>query len=453
MSGLLSSLLNATSALRTFDRALATTQNNVVNASTPGYARQRLTLYAQPFQPDSGIMGGVSPGEVQTARDQWAEQSVRRDLGGFGRSAQFQAGFERLEPLFSVDGESGVPGALNQLFQSFSALTVTPNDGTARREVLTRADQLASRIRETAASVSEAGATLDVELRNAADEINRIAATIAEANRYIAGDFRSTTDPNLDANMHAALERLAEYTDYTALRQEDGRVTILLGGGRTQLVMGDRSFPIGVETGSGTAQVVDSKGQDITDQIGSGALRGLVDLKNTAYPEYTAQLDRLAAGLAGTINATLADGLDQSGAAGAPLFAIDGAGGAARNFRVVMTDPATLAAARGTAGGNGNALELAALEKSHAIDGLTFTQFYGNLAAKAGRALSDARGDRDTSELILTQSRTLRDEASKVSLDEEAVNLIEFQRSYQAAAKLITVLDELTQTTLDILRR
>lgn len=452
MSGLLSSLLNASGALRTFDRALATTQNNVVNASTPGYARQRLTLYAQPFQPESGIMGGVSSGELQTARDQWAERSVRRDLNEFGRTEQFQAGLERLEPLFSVDGETGVPGALNQLFQSFSALSVTPNDGTARREVLTRADQLAGRIRDTAASLAEAHAGLDGELRNAAGEVNRIAARIAEANRYISGDFRSGTDPNLDANMHAALEQLAQYTDYTALRQEDGRVTILLGGGRTQLVMGDESYPIGADTGIGAARILDGSGRDITDQIGSGRLRGLVDLKNSAYPEYQVELDSLAAGLAGIVNTILAGGLDQAGAAGAPLFAVDGPGGAARNLRVVMTDPAALAAARGSAGGNGNALELAALEGSRAIDDLTFTQFYGSLAAKAGRALSDARSGSETSQLLLEQSRTLRDEASRVSLDEEAVNLIEFQRAYQAAAKLITVLDELTETTLNMLR-
>jgi flagellar hook-associated protein 1 FlgK len=118
-----------------------------------------------------------------------------------------------------------------------------------------------------------------------------------------------------------------------------------------------------------------------------------------------------------------------------------------------MTDPATLAAALGSAGGNGNALELASLQNSRAIDDLTFTQFYGNLAAKAGRALSDARSESETSQLLLEQSRTLRDEASRVSLDEEAVNLIEFQRAYQAEAKLITVLDELTETTLNILRR
>ncbi|HWR49748.1 MAG TPA: flagellar hook-associated protein FlgK [Bryobacteraceae bacterium] len=453
MSGLLSSLLNATGALRTFDRALATTQNNVANASTPGYARQRLTLLAQPFQPESGIMGGVSPGAVQTARDDWAEQSVRRNLNEFGRAAQFQAGMERLEPLFSTDGETGVPGAINELFQSFSALSVTPNDGTARREVLARAYELAGRIRETAASLSEAHASLDGELRNAADAVNRIAASIADANRSISGDFRTTTDPNLDANMHAALERLAEYTDYTALRQEDGRVTILLGGGRTQLVMGDESYPIGVDTGSGTARVLDGSGRDITDQIGSGSVRGLIDLKNGAFPEYEAGLDSLAAGLAGTINAVLAGGLDQAGDPGAPLFAVDGPGGAARNLRVVMSDPASLAAARGSAGGNGNALDLAALANSRAIDDLTFTAFYGNLGAKAGRALSDARGERENRELTLTQSRTLRDEASRVSLDEEAVNLIEFQRAYQAAAKLITVLDELTQTTLDMLRR
>lgn len=453
MSGLLSSLLNATGALRTFDRALSTTQNNVANIATPGYAKQRLALFAQPFQPELGMMGGVAPGEIKSARDEWSEQCVRRDLNEFGRADQYRAGMERLEPLFSADGETGVPAALSRLFQAFSALSVTPNDLPARREVLARAEEAAARIRETASSLAEAHGALDGQLRNAVDEVNRIAAAIAEANRHIAGDFRSSADPNLDANLHDALERLADYTDFTALRGEDGRITILLGGGRTPLVMADRTYPIGADSSTGTARILDGAGRDITDQITSGRIRGLLSLKNEEYPAYRQGLDALASAVADSVNGLLAAGLDSAGNPGAPLFAADGAGGAARNLRVVLSDPSLLAAARGAAGGNTNALELAKLAFSPIADGLSAMEYYASLGARAGRVLADARANAENREMVLAQSRSLRDEASKVSLDEEAVNLIEFQRAYQAAAKLITVLDELTQTTLDMLRR
>ena len=64
MSGLLSSLRSTAGALRVFERALTVTQNNVSNASTPGYAVQRLSLQAADFEPSLGLLGGVRAGEV-----------------------------------------------------------------------------------------------------------------------------------------------------------------------------------------------------------------------------------------------------------------------------------------------------------------------------------------------------------------------------------------------------
>jgi flagellar hook-associated protein 1 FlgK len=115
--------------------------------------------------------------------------------------------------------------------------------------------------------------------------------------------------------------------------------------------------------------------------------------------------------------------------------------------------PYQIAAADTTAfSGNGNALDLAALADAPLMNGLTYTKFYGQLGARVGRALSTARDDQQTQSLLLAQSKTLREELSGVNLDEEAANLIQYQRAYQAAAQMITVLNDLTAEVFTILR-
>jgi len=112
-----------------------------------------------------------------------------------------------------------------------------------------------------------------------------------------------------------------------------------------------------------------------------------------------------------------------------------------------------VAAASATApGGNGNALVLADLGKSRQIDGFTFTEFYGNLGGRVGRDSASAKDDQVTSGSLLTQARSLRSDSSGVSLDEEAAKLIQFQKSYEAAAKLISVLNDLTDTLIGVIR-
>ena len=83
---------------------------------------------------------------------------------------------------------------------------------------------------------------------------------------------------------------------------------------------------------------------------------------------------------------------------------------------------------------------------------MTFSEAYGSIAADAGRMLDQAREQQTTQQLLLSQARNLRQEAAGVSLDEEAANLIAFQRGYQATAELVRVLNQLTETTINLIR-
>src|SRR5215471_16543045 len=106
MSNLLSSLLSSSSSLKAYDQVLEVTQNNVANASTPGFVKQRQALLAMRFDPTLGMDGGVRAGEVESARDEYADQSVRRQTTLLGKAQQDVNGLSSLESLFDISGNS-----------------------------------------------------------------------------------------------------------------------------------------------------------------------------------------------------------------------------------------------------------------------------------------------------------------------------------------------------------
>ena len=82
------------------------------------------------------------------------------------------------------------------------------------------------------------------------------------------------------------------------------------------------------------------------------------------------------------------------------------------------------------------------------LSGLTYAGFYGKISTQVGRDIAEAHDNQDVQRQLLAQARAQRAESSGVSLDEEAVRLVEFQRAYEATAKLVSVLDRLSETTI-----
>src|SRR3954452_2089822 len=133
MGNLFSSLLATSGAIRAYNRTLDVIQNNVSNASTPGYAAARLNLVSQPFDPASGRTGGVKTGALASSRDDFVEQSVWLQQNGAGQFAQKSESLSPIEQILAVTSTASIPTSLNQLFQSFSQLATAPNDPVERR--------------------------------------------------------------------------------------------------------------------------------------------------------------------------------------------------------------------------------------------------------------------------------------------------------------------------------
>ena len=72
MGNLMTSLLNSVNALKVYQGALSVVQNNVTNANTPGYAKQRASMEAMPFDLAIGLPGGVTLGPTESSRNGFA---------------------------------------------------------------------------------------------------------------------------------------------------------------------------------------------------------------------------------------------------------------------------------------------------------------------------------------------------------------------------------------------
>jgi flagellar hook-associated protein 1 FlgK len=369
--GIFSALLSTANTMRTFERSLVTVQNNVANASTPGYAKQRQDLEALRFEPDLGITGGVRAGQTVSYRSEYAERTVREANQEFAKYQQLASDLAQVEPLFPVTEGAGLPGAINRFFQAASQATVSPNDPASREVVLDRAREIAVNFNQLSAGLGDARTNLNGQIRENLSQVNEIAAQLAHLNAA-RGDSGSV-EPGLDAKVNQLLEELSGLVSYQSVQQVDGSLALYAGG--SLLLIGDRSYPLEFDSVAGQTIIRDGLGTDITARISGGRLSGLLESHNQRIPQLQAGLDNLARDFADQVNAVLDGGVDQTGVSPTTqLFRYEDAG-PAFSLSVNPLTPQQLAlASPGDPGGNGNALVLAGLATLKNPAGKTFTQ-------------------------------------------------------------------------------
>lgn len=444
--GLFNSLVTTANTMRAFERSLSTVQNNVANSSTPGFAKQRQQLLAQRFDLDVGIVGGVQIGEVINYRSEYAERSVRNANEQFGKYDQLASNLSQVEPLFAVTDGAGLPGALNRFFAATSQSTVSPNDTASREVILDRAQEVVTNFNQLGAGLSDARTNINGQIQRTVTRVNVITSQLAEVNvQRGAGPL----DPGLDTKANNLLEELAGLVNYQSVAQPDGKVALYAAG--SLLLIGDQTYPLALDSAAGTTLVRDGQGLDITEKISGGRLSGLLESHNAALPELQQGLDGLARDFADRVNLVLDGGVDQFGTRPLnPLFAYDDRSPAVTLALNPLTPEQLALAAAGEPGGNGNALELTKLATTKNTAGKTFAETYGDLSGRVGRQILSHRDTAEVRGQIYSQAKAIRQETQGVSLDEEAAQLIQAQRAYQAAAQLFRTLNDLTEAAINL---
>jgi flagellar hook-associated protein 1 FlgK len=463
-------------ALAVLQDALNVVQTNVSNASTPGYATQQANLTAQPMDITRGLTGGVAFSGVQSSRSSYADSEVQQQLQTLGQYTAQAQGNSALQSLFDVTGTSGVPAALSQLFQSFSAWSVSPDDASSQQAVLSSAATLASSVQGLSSSLASESQQLDTQVSSTVSQINTLAGEIQQYNIQRLQDPQP--DPGADANLESNLESLSQLVNFTTLTQSDGTVSVLLGGS-TPLVEGDQSFSISVQNSvtsppppanpqsPPSAHILDAQGNDITAEITGGQLGGTLDVRNNVLgsivgdAQQAGSLNQFAQGLADAVNSILTSGTVSTAtgaASGTPLFTYNSSDPTLAAQTLELNPSITAAQlapvdASGNANGNANALAALANQTSGqgSINGMSYTQFLGGIASDIGQQAQTSQDNETAQQSVSAQAQSLRDSISKVSLDDQATTLLQYQRAYQAVAQVLTVMNDMAQSLLDVI--
>jgi flagellar hook-associated protein 1 FlgK len=442
MTSSFSGLTNALAALNVQRYGMEVTGQNIANANSPGYTRQRAELAA--VGPAAGVAalyatqhpnGSVTVTGTTRLNDPMIDGRARTEHGANGYRQTTATVLSSVETLFDEPSDTGLAEQLNDFWNSWASVANNPGDLAARNVVLQKAAGLTSSINQSSANLDRLTQSVSQQADAATVEINTAAAELAQLNGNIAVATASGSNTNSLADQRdALLVKLADLTGAQATILANGSADVTVGG--LSLVSSTTANPVSL---SASNQIL--VGGTPAGPAG-GSLQGLVDGLTTALPGYAAQLDAVAATLASTVNAGQAAGYDLAGNPGGPLFA----GSTAATLSVVVTNPASLAAS-GAPGGNLDgsvALSMSQLGSSSSGADASYRNLVGTLATDVQRASQQA----SVQQAVTNSIDELAQSSAGVSFDEETTNLLTYQRAYQASSRVLTTVDEVLDTLI-----
>ena len=332
MSGLSGILDTAKQALLAQQAALHVAGQNVANVNTPGYSRERpVILPARPARDPGVINGGVSVDQVTRVFDRFVTAQLNVASANF-QSEQSQTDYLRqVESLFNDlrQEEGGLASILENFFQGFHDLSQSPEGLTERTVVQQRGTILATTFQDLHAGLATVQQELNSVLRDEVLSISRLTSQIADLNGQIAA---MEANPKTPANVlrdqrDVAIKQLAEKVGITAFETPRGQMTVLLGGARP-IVEGDIANSLIVvpdpdNPRNALVRMQDNKGNqiDVSSNIVSGKIHGLLGVRDIFLPDVTTRLDRLAAQLTSSVNDLHSHGFGLDGSTGMNFFA------------------------------------------------------------------------------------------------------------------------------------
>ena len=453
MSGLFGTLSVALSGLQAQQGALEITANNVANANTPGYSRERPDLVeSDPVVIGSLTFGsGVTLRNAEAVRDPILELRLNQETQQQGLFDSTASAMQQVQVLFNGNGDD-LGTQVTNFFNSLQQLSGNPSDLSQRQGVLTAAGNLATAFHTTVTNLQSQRDSLDLSVGQTVDQINLYTKQIAELNSQISGlqNLHQNADTFIDQRNNV-IRQLSGLIDIAEV-QSNGGLTITTTSG-TPLVAEGQSFSLDTQVDPSGVNHIFAQGEDITSKITAGTLAGILDARDQEIPQLLGDLDTLASGLSSSLNAAHQAGFDLSGNPGGNLFSPSPAGGsgAAADISVAITDPAKLAASSdGSPGSNGNLTQLLAVQNQAIANGESPTSFYAGMVYRVGTSVANATAEQDASNQILQQLQDQRSSISGVSMDEEASNMIQYERAYEAAARVISTIADMTDTAIQL---
>lgn len=445
------------------------TGQNLANVSTTGYTRQTVDIQASPdISTSIGDEGtGANAVAIQQAVNSMLNgQIVTQQSSSSYWSAQ-QSALQSLQTNLdeflngtastssgstNTTSDTGLAGQLSSLFDDFQAVATSPTSISARQELISQAQTLASTFNQVDSQFGATRTSLNSSVTNAVSSANQLLSGIAQLNGQISSaEFSGGTPNDLLDEQQQDLQNLAKLTNIQTSTGSNGAVDVSIGG--QSLVSGDKvldTLQTYDASGNGSGQLLvqtATGGVDLT--LTGGSIQGTIDTRDGELTTMQKSINTLASSLITQVNSVNSGGYSLTGTTGTDFFTGTDASNISVNQSLVNDPSLVQASGSATASGDNTvALQLADLGSATQsnLDGQTFGDSYGETVAALGDALSNANTQVANQSAVSNMLSTQQSSVSGVNIDQEMTNLIGFQRAYEASAELVTTVNQMMET-------
>ncbi len=315
------------SALVSSQRNLQTVSQNIANANTEGYSRQRVVQSTQTplFQGSFYLGAGVKTSSVDRVYDGFLTGEVRTYTSSFNQAQSYAKYADALDEMLA-DPQIGLMPAMEGFFSSVQDVANDPAAMPARQAMLAQGQTMVDRFRYIDQRFNEVREQVNQQIGSMVSEINGLASGIADLNRSIVLAPGPGIPNDLLDQRDMLLNQLAEKVSVTTLEQDNGAIDVFTGKGQILVLNFDaselqitrnqydiRQSEISIDTGAASPV-------EISDFISGGQLGGLINFRDNVLDPSQNSLGTLAIGMADTFNAQHRLGQDLDGVLGADFF-------------------------------------------------------------------------------------------------------------------------------------
>jgi flagellar hook-associated protein 1 FlgK len=455
-----SSLNTAITGLAAAQRAMDVAGQNIVNANTPGYSRQRVQLAEVATSTSSSFftgggtgVGGVTVAGVTRIRDVFTE-AARAAAGARQASLASQtAALTAAQQLLAEPGATGLQAATDAFYSAWHDLANNPADVAAGSVVLQRGVAVTDQLHALANGVAGQWSTARASLEDTRAQANQAARDLADLNGKISAGMVAGRPVNELTDQRDQLARtLGTLIGGVATPGQDGQVSVSVNG--VAIVAGTtaQQFTLaGAATlGGASADPPRLMWGTTAVPVDSGSAAGYLAVLGTDLPSLAGRVDGLATSLRDVVNTVHATGFAKDGSPGGAFFA----GTDALSLTVVPTSPDQLAITptAGTIDGTvamriGDLSDDRVAETTLGRPGPSVQ--WRDLTTLLGVRVQSLKNAGDVQDSLVAAADAAVQADAGVNLDEEMTNMLQYQRAYQAAARIVTTVDEILDTLVN----
>jgi flagellar hook-associated protein 1 FlgK len=353
--------------------------------------------------------------------------------------------------LFTEPSTNGLSTVTSAFFTSWQNLATSPDSVTLRNNVIQSAQSLSDKVKTINDGIASVKKDTISELNDKLNTLNTDLKQIQNLNTQITASSAAGQSANdLMDTRDGLINAISKLTTVSVTNDSTGAAVVTIGG----VLAVDRTTANQFTASEYKGKlIVTSTGNSTPVNLTGGEINAVTDVYNTYIPSYQTKLDNYVNRLMTSVNTLHSTGysITNSTQSGANFF--DSYTNGTLNInKDLVSDPNKIAISSDGTSGNGDiATNIAALANQKDSAGNTLTDNYSALISKIGSDTQYATNQADSYNTLLTSLNNQKSSYSGVSLDEEMTNVIQYQRSYEACAKVISTANAMLQTLIGMI--